>query len=140
MSKVSMMLAIKHTFSSPYHAMGNGVVERLNGTIKMTLRKLIMEQTKEWDRFLVPLLFALRDGAHEGYGFTLFELVYGRTIRGPMKILRELWTKYKVEEETRDEYQCMLNLQETISDTNRIAQEDLAKNKRKSEKFYNRKA
>src|SRR6218665_2225944 len=54
MSKVNRMLPIKHTFSSPYHAMGNGAVERLNGTIKMTLRKLIKEQPKEWDRFLVP--------------------------------------------------------------------------------------
>ena len=140
MSKVNRMLAIKHTFSSPYHAMGNGAVERLNGTIKMTLRKLIKEQPKEWDRFLVPLLFALRDGVHEGHGFTPFELVYGRSTRGPMKILRELWTKDEIEEETRNEYQYMLNLQEKISDTCRIAQEELAKNQRKSEKYYNRKA
>src|SRR6218665_1870658 len=140
MSKVNRMLAIKHTFPSPYHAMGNGVVERLNGTIKMTLRKLIKEQPKEWDQFLVPLLFALRDGVHEGHGFTPFELVYRRTTRGPMKILRELWTKDKVEEDTKDEYQYMLNLQEKISDTCRFAQEELAKNQRKSEKFYNRKA
>src|SRR6218665_3255634 len=93
MTRVNRLLAINHTFTSPYHAMGNGVIERLNGTIKMTLRKLVKEQPKEWDRFLVPLLFALRDGVHEGHGFTPFELVYGRTTRGPMRILRELWTK-----------------------------------------------
>ncbi|PGH38096.1 MAG: hypothetical protein CRN43_17295, partial [Candidatus Nephrothrix sp. EaCA] len=120
--------------------MGNGVVERLNGTIKMTLRKLIKEQPKEWDRFLVPLLFALRDGVHEGHGFTPFELVYGRTTRGPMRILRELWTKEEVEEDIRNEYQYMLDLQEKISDTCRIAQEELEKNQRKSDKYYNRKA
>ena len=134
------MLAIKHTFSSPYHAMSNGVVERLNGTIKMTLRKLIKKQPKQWDRFVVPLLFALRDGVHHGHGLRPFELVYGRATRGPMKILRELWTKDKVEEETRDEYQYMLNPQEKISNTCRIAQEELAKNQHKSEKFCNRKA
>lgn len=78
--KVNRMLAIKHTFTNPYHAMMNGVVENLNGTIKMTLRKLIKEQPKEW--FLVPLLFALRDGVHEGHGFKQFELVYGRIFVG----------------------------------------------------------
>ena len=140
MAEVNRLFAVKHTYSSPYHAMGNGVVERLNGTIKMTLRKLISEQPKEWDRFLVPLLFALRDGVHEGHGFTPFELVYGRSTRGPMKILRELWTREEVEEEMRSEYQHMLDLQEKISETCRIAQEELEKNQKKNEKYYNRTA
>jgi len=47
MSTVNRILAIKQTFSSPYHAMGNGVVERLNGSIKMILRNRIKEQPKE---------------------------------------------------------------------------------------------
>lgn len=100
MAKVNEMLSIKHTFSSSYHAMGNGVVESLNGTIKMTLRKLISVQPREWDRFLVPLLFALRDGVHEGHGLAPFKLVYGRPMRGPMKILKELCI-HEVEEEVR---------------------------------------
>lgn len=45
--------------------MENARVERLNGTIKATLRKLISEQPKEWDRYLAPLLFTLRDTIHE---------------------------------------------------------------------------
>lgn len=116
MAEVNRLLSIKHLIRSPYHAVGSGVVERLNGTIKMTLRKLICEQPKEWDRFLVSLLFALRDGVHEGHGFTPFELVYGRSTRGPMKILKELWTHDEVEDEPHNEYQHMLDLKEKISD------------------------
>jgi len=93
MAEVNKLLSIKHSFTSPYHAIGNGIVERLNGTIKMTLRKLTNEQPKEWNRFLVPL----RDGVHEGHGFIPFELVYGRSTCGPMKILKELWTREEVE-------------------------------------------
>ena len=37
MAEVNKMLLIKHTFTSPYHAMGNGCVERLNGTIKQLI-------------------------------------------------------------------------------------------------------
>lgn len=40
-----------------------------------------------------PLLFAYRETLHESTGFSPFELLYGRTIRGPMLILKELWTK-----------------------------------------------
>ena len=42
------------------------------------LKKLICEQPKEWDRFLVPLLFALRDGVHEEYA-DIFSDVPGKT-------------------------------------------------------------
>lgn len=140
MAEINKLLLIKHTFTSPYHAMGNGIVERLNGTIKMTLRKLIKEQPKEWDRFLTPLLFALRDGIHEGHGFSPFELDFGRSTRGPMKILKELWTREGVETETRDEYSHMIHLQEKIEDTCRVAQKELEKNQQKNEKYYNKRA
>lgn len=80
MVDVTKLLTITHSLSSPYHATWNGIVERLNGTIKMTLRKLISEQPKECDQFLVPLPFAQRDG------FIPFKIVYGRSTRGPMKI------------------------------------------------------
>ena len=55
-----------------------------------------------------------------------------------MRILRELWTKDEVEEETRNEYQYMLDLQEKISDTCRIAQEELEKNQRNRKARFRR--
>src|SRR6218665_351624 len=55
-----------------------------------------------------------------------------------MKILKELWTREVVDEVTRSEYQHMLDLQEKISETCRIAQEEMEKNKKKNEKYYNR--
>ena len=140
MAEVNKLLIIRHTFTSPYHAMGNGVAERLNGTIKTTLKKLIVEQPKEWDRYLIPLLFALRDSVQEGHGFSPFELVYGRSTRGPMKILKELWTREGVEEETRDAYSYMLELQERISETCKIAQQEIAKTQIKNEKYYNKRS
>jgi transposase InsO family protein len=140
MMEVNRLLLIRHTFTSPYHAMGNGVVERMNGTNKTTLKKLIVEQPKEWDRYLTPLLFALRDSVQEGHGFSPFELVYGRSTRGPMKILKELWTREEVEDETRDAYSYMLELQERIAETCKIAQQQIEKTQIKNEMYYNKKA
>jgi len=140
MAEVNKMLLIKHTLTSPYHAMGNGCVERLNGTIKATLRKMIGEQPKEWDRYLAPLLFALRDTVHESHGFTPFELVFGRSCRGPVKILKELWTNESVEEELQDVYTYMLELRGRIEETCKLAQEAINKANAKNKKYYDKKA
>lgn len=42
---------------------------------------------------VINIFFAYRDTTQESIGFSPFELVYGHTVRGPMRILRELWTK-----------------------------------------------
>lgn len=136
--EVNHLLAIRHTMSTPYHAQGNSVVERLNGTIKTTLKKLVIEKPKEWDRYIQPLMFALRDSVHESHGFTPFELLYGRSVRGPMKILKELWTNEEIKEDAKDVYNYMFDLQEKIQETCKVAQLEIAKSQQKNEKYYNR--
>ena len=37
------------------------------------------------------LLFAAREAVQESLGFSSFGLVFGRTVRGPLKLLKELW-------------------------------------------------
>lgn len=122
MAAINEMLLVKHTMTSLYHAMGNECVERLNGTIKAMLRKLIHKQPKEWDRYLAPLLFALRDAVYESHGFTLFKLMFGKSCRGPTKILKELWTKEIEENEVKYAYTYMLELVERIEGTCALAQ------------------
>ena len=140
LNEVNRLLMIRHTMSTPYHAQGNSVVERLNGTLKTTLKKLASEKPKEWDRYVSPLMFALRDSVHEGHGFTPFELMFGRSVRGPMRILKELWTNENIQEETKDVYSYMIGLQERIQETCTVAQQEVAKMQKKNEKYYNRKA
>ena len=59
------------------------------------------EQPKQWDRSLPALLFALREIPNSSLGYSPFELLYGLNVRGPMSILRELWTNQGVEAEAR---------------------------------------
>ena len=138
LNEVNRLLMIRHTMSSPYHAQGNSIVERLNGTIKTTLKKLVIEKPKEWDRYVQPMMFALRDSVHEGHGFTPFELLYGRSIRGPMKILKELWTNEEMQDETKDVYNYMIELQERIQETCKVAQQEILKTQKKNERYYNK--
>jgi len=54
------------------------------------LKKVCAEKPKDWDRYIGPLLFAYREVRQESLGFSPFELVYGRSVRGPLLILKEL--------------------------------------------------
>ena len=67
-----------------------------------------MEQPRQWDRFVNPL-FAYREVPQESTVSAPFQLLYGRTVRGPMQILRHLWTGSDTQEEIKTSYQYVLN-------------------------------
>ena len=46
---------------------------------------------KNWDELLPYLLFAYREVPQASTGFSPFELLYGRQVRGPLDILKESW-------------------------------------------------
>jgi len=37
------------------------------------------------------LLFAVRESVQESFGFSPFELLYGREVRGPLCLMKEYW-------------------------------------------------
>ena len=102
MQEVNRLLAVQGKSTTPYHPQCNGLVERSNATLVTMLKKLASEQPRCWDRFIPALLFAYREVPQESTGFSPFELLYGRTVRGPMAVLRDLWTKEQMGEEIRD--------------------------------------
>ena len=91
--EVARHLCIKQFTTTPNHPMCNGLTEKFNGTIKSMLKRLCSEQPRQWHRYINPLLFAYREVPQESTGFSPFELLYGRAVRGPMFILKELWRK-----------------------------------------------
>ena len=108
---------MKQLVTTPYHPMCNGLVERFNGTMKQMLKRMCAERPKDWDRYLPALLFAYREVPQESLGFSPFELLYGRTVRGPMSILKEVWTKEATEPDVKLTYQYVLELQDRLQDT-----------------------
>ena len=76
----------------PYHPMCNGLVERSHATMGQMLRIMCAERPKDWDKYLPALLFSIMEVPQESLGLSLFELLYGRSVRGPIAILRELWS------------------------------------------------
>ena len=105
MKEVRRLLSIKQLRTTPYHSQCNGLVERFNGTLKAMLQKMTQEKPKTWHRYLPALLFAVRETPQSATGLSPFELIYGRSVRGPMHILREAWTEEQKDPETWSEYE-----------------------------------
>ena len=71
------------------------------------------ERPKDLGRYLPALLFAVREVPQESLGYSLFELLYGQNVRGPMAILRELWTDEVEDKQVRSTYDYVINLKKT---------------------------
>jgi len=139
MAEVSRLLSVQNLVSSPYHPQCNGLVERFNGTLKAMLRKLCGERPKDWDRYLESVLFAYREVKQESLGFSPFELLYGRTVRGPMAILRELWTQEEPDNDVRTTYQYVVDLRNRFEETCQLVKDCLEKASSKAKKHFDKK-
>ena len=65
------------------------------------LRKLVNKEGKNWDVLLPYVLFAYREVPQSSTGFSPFELLYGREVRGPFDVLKEEWEASKKERDWR---------------------------------------
>ena len=100
-------LGIKQYRSSAYHPESQGAFERFHQTLKNMIRSYCFDTEKDWDEGIHLLLFAVRESVQESLGFSPFELVFGHSVRGPLKLLKE---KFLSNDETP------LNLLQYVSD------------------------
>ncbi len=91
LKQVYQLLGIKSLRTTPYHPQTDGLTERFNQTLKQMLRKFVSETGRDWDQWLPYLLFAYREVPQASTGFSPFELLYGRDVRGPLALLQEMW-------------------------------------------------
>jgi len=129
----------KMQHSTIYHPQGNSVIEKSHSTMKNILKKMIVEQPKQWHRYIDPLLFATRSVPNSS-GYSSFELMFGRRCRTHMSILKELWTGQNHEPEVKTTYQYVLDLRERIEETCKLAQDELIKEQGKNKKYFDKKA
>jgi len=84
-------LGVKQFRSSAYHPESQGAIERFHQTLKNMIRVYCFDYQTEWDQGIHMLLSAVREAVQESLGFSPFELVFGHTVRGPQKLLKENW-------------------------------------------------
>ena len=82
-------LGIKQYRSSAYHPESQGALARFHETLKNMIRYNCFDTEKDWDEGIHLLLFAVRESVQESLGFSPFEIVFGHTVRGFLKLLKE---------------------------------------------------
>uniref|UniRef100_A0A9J8B112 Gypsy retrotransposon integrase-like protein 1 n=1 Tax=Cyprinus carpio carpio TaxID=630221 RepID=A0A9J8B112_CYPCA len=88
-SQTLTQFGIKHKLSSAFHPQSQGAVERFHQTLKTMLRTYCFSSGKDWAESLPFLMFAIREAEQESLGFSPADLVFGHTVRGPLKVLSE---------------------------------------------------
>ena len=102
------------------------------------LWKAATEEGKDWDKLVPYLLFAYQEVPQASIGFSPFELLYGRDVRGPLDILRESWESSQKSDENIISY--VLSTQDKLSKMAELVQENLSKAQARRKSWYDKNA
>ena len=130
------LLGIKSIRTSVYHPQTDGLVERLNKTLKSMIRKFVHEDSSNWDRWIDPLLFAVREVPQASTGFSPFELLFGRTPRGVLDLVKESWEEGP--SPSKNEVQYVLDLRAKLHTLGQLSRENLLQAQERQQRLYNR--
>lgn len=136
LKQVYQLLGIKSLRTTPYHPQTDGLTERFNQTLKQMLRKFVSETGRDWDQWLPYLLFAYREVPQASTGFSPFELLYGRDVRGPLALLREMWVGSPEGKEPTFVVSYVLQMRELLQKMTTLAQNHLAEAREQQKTWY----
>ena len=139
LAEIYTFLRIRPIRTSPYHLQTDGLVERLNKTLKAMVRKMTITEGRSWDKLLLPyVLFAYREVPQASTGFSPFELLYGCEVRGPLDVLRETWEQPTSTDENVVAY--VLKMRDRLAEMSEIVQENLSRAQQTQKQWYDRTA
>ena len=76
--KLCQLAGITKTRMTPYHPMGNGMVERFNKTLLNMMGTLTEDKKGNWAAYVPTLTHAYNAAIHESTGFSPYFLMFGR--------------------------------------------------------------
>lgn len=79
MNQLFKKLGVVHLYSTPYHPMTNGQIERYNSTMDSKIAALSNYKRTDWDEQLPFVTFNYNTTIHSTTGFIPFEMMYGRS-------------------------------------------------------------
>ena len=125
------LLNIKQIKTTAYHPQTNGILERWHSCLKGMIRK-IQGKSQQWDKLLKYCLLAYRATPHTATGFSPYELVHGKSMRGPLEAVKAGWIGGDISFTSTVEW--VQALRETLVALHKVAHanEEVAKDKSKT--------
>ena len=102
------------------------------------IRTYCLDNEKDWDEGISLLLFAVRESVQESLGFSPFELVFGHSVRGPLKLLKENWLSENTEGLNLLDY--VSKFRDKLKKDCELAQQNLKNSQSKMKMLYDRKS
>jgi len=134
-------LHIDQIRTSPYHPQSNGACERFNGTLKVMLKALVEKHPDSWDAAIPWVLFAYREVPVETLGYSPFELMFGRSVVGPLTLRKRQWLgETDLSTAKKSAVEFLLDTRTQLRDALAVAENNAMEQQRKSKTWYDRKA
>ncbi|KYO28110.1 hypothetical protein Y1Q_0005104 [Alligator mississippiensis] len=109
------------------------------GTLKGMLKAYMDSNPNDWDEKLLHLLFAYWEVPQESTGFSPFELMFGKQVRGPLDLVREEW-EGKISSTKTSVVEYMLSFCKKLTDMMKVARDSLGQAQEKQSTWYDEKA
>lgn len=88
------------------------------------------------DQWLPYILFAYREVTQASTGFSLFELLFGHEVRGPLNVLKELWEGGQNNKEPLNVVSPVQQMREKLEKMTMLAQEHMKTSHRTQKTWY----
>jgi hypothetical protein len=132
MMDLCQLLGIKKLNTTAYHPQCNGMVERLNRTLKTMLRKHAGKFGLQWEQYLSGVIWAYRNTPHDATGEKPSFLLFGMDLRTPSEAA--LFPPSPLDPTTVEDYREELIT--SLSSARELAAKTLKKKQQQSKKRY----
>lgn len=132
---------IGHLRCSPYHPMTNGSIEKYHSCLKNSIKALADRFPNAWDAALCWVLFAYREVVNETTGYSAFELLYGRAVKGPLTLIKDaMFEETDLSRSKKNVVQFMLETRERLRTALDLATAHAEEQRTRAKVWYDRKA
>ena len=132
--KLCNIAGIQKSRTTPYHPMGNGMVERFNRTLLNMLGTMSEKQKSDWKSHVPTLTHAYNAAMHESTGFSPFFLMFGRHSR----LAIDAFLGIRSSEERMSHQDYADKLKNRLSDAYKCASEEAAHKGEKYKHYYDK--
>ena len=126
----------------PFHHESIGALERFHSTLERMAKSFIHENPTQWDVAMDFYLFAYNSVKSAATGFSPQELVFGRNLRSPLNVMREVWPNGEPEHPklSKDALTYLTELKEQLEAASEAAEAEMRRQSDRQKRNYDRKS